>query len=229
MGDPKKIRKKFTTPRHPWQRTRLENEKELIQEFGLSNKKELWKVVSELTNYADQAKRLTPLLLSQKKDQAEKESKQLLEKLSKLGLLSNRATLADVLTLSTRDLLERRLQTIVYKKGLARSINQARQFIVHGHVTVDGKKITSPSYLVTMSEESLVAFTDKSSLNDPMHPERGTVQKAPAKPKAEQTEAEKAEPVSVEAAADAKAPEEDAKEEKSEEVKPSEEKKEGEQ
>ncbi len=46
------------------------------------------------------------------------------------------------------ELLERRLDNLVYKLGFAESRNQARQFVAHGHVTVDGQKMNIPSYLV---------------------------------------------------------------------------------
>jgi small subunit ribosomal protein S4 len=43
-------------------------------------------------------------------------------------------------------LLERRLDAIVHRAGLARTVYQARQLVVHGHFTVDGKKVDRPSY-----------------------------------------------------------------------------------
>ncbi len=178
MGDPKKFRKKYTTPRHPWQRLRLEAEKVLVAEYALKNKKELWKMSSMLDNFTSQAKLLTPKLQSNKKDQALIEKKQLLDRLARLGLLSTDANLTDVLNLTTRDILERRLQTIVLKKDLARTMNQARQFITHGHITVNGTKITAPSYLVKASEDSEIAFSNGSSLVDEQHPERTTYVKA---------------------------------------------------
>lgn len=211
MGDPKRIRKKFSKPRHPWQRARLENEKELMTEFGLNNKKQLWKMVSILGDFAEQTKKLTPQLQSQKSSQAEKEKKQFLEKLNRLGLLSNRATLADVLNLTTRDILERRLQTLVHKKGLSKTITQARQFITHGHIMIDHKKITSPSYLVKMNEEDMIHFSPSSSMNNPEHPERGDV----TIPKKKKDEGKSEKP---EEAAEAEEKSEDSEEKPSEEA-----------
>lgn len=43
-------------------------------------------------------------------------------------------------------LLERRLDAVVHRAGLARTIYQARQLVVHGHFTVDGKKVDRPSF-----------------------------------------------------------------------------------
>src|SRR4051812_47244511 len=45
-------------------------------------------------------------------------------------------------------LLETRLDSVVYKSGYAITQNQARQFVSHGHVTVNGKKVSIPSYQV---------------------------------------------------------------------------------
>jgi len=76
------------------------------------------------------------------------------------------------LTITLKDVLERRLQTLVYKKKLARSIKQARQFITHRHVTVSDKVITSPSYIVTKDDENKIGFSSLSALNSIDHPER---------------------------------------------------------
>ena len=134
----------------------------------MKNKKELWKIESKLAKSKDQTKKLVSLTT----EQAQKEKQQLLNKLQSLGLISNEADTGQILGLSLKDLLERRLQTIVYKKSLARSITQARQFVVHGHIFVDGRKITKPNHLVTVKEQGLITFSPSSSLSDEMHPER---------------------------------------------------------
>ncbi len=95
-------------------------------------------------------------LLAQRTAQAELEKKQLIERLAALNILKKDAGIDDVLTLKIEDLLERRLQTIVKKSGLANKPKQARQFIVHGHITVGGNKVTSPSYMVKASEENTI-------------------------------------------------------------------------
>lgn len=168
MGDPKKPKKKYSTPSHPWQKERIDEERILIKEYGMKNKKELWKIESKLAKSKDQTKKLVSLTT----EQAQKEKQQLLNKLQSLGLISNEADTGQILGLSLKDLLERRLQTIVYKKSLARSITQARQFVVHGHIFVDGRKITKPNHLVTVKEQGLITFSPSSSLSDEMHPER---------------------------------------------------------
>lgn len=168
MGDPRKIRGKFQGPRHPWNKERIDSEKVLLYNYGLVNKRELWKVESKLKNFKD----LTKHLVAQTTEQSEKEKNALFGRLKKLGIMKNDATADDVLGLGTEQLLDRRLQTIVYKQDLARSIKQARQFITHGHIIVGKNKVTIPGYIVSLSEESQISFVGKSSLANPDHPER---------------------------------------------------------
>lgn len=168
MGDPKKLKKKYSTPIHPWQKDRIEDEKALIEGYGLKNKKEIWKIDSKVKGFRKQAKNL----IASTTPQGEKEKVQLITKLNRIGLLSERADLDDVLGLEVRDLMERRLQTMVFRKGLAKSVKQARQFIIHQHIMVGDKKITVPSYLVKRGEEDTITFAQSSQLTDPEHPER---------------------------------------------------------
>lgn len=168
MGDPKKTRKKYKNPSHPWEKDRIEEEISLKKQYGLKNKKEIWRINSKLKGFKDQVKKLNAMF----GEQAEKEKDQLRKKLLSLGVIKPGMTFDDVLGLQTRDLMERRLQTILYKKRLARSIQQARQFIIHRHIMVGNKKITVPSYLVKVREEDLITFDERSELSDPTHPER---------------------------------------------------------
>lgn len=89
----------------------------------------------------------------------------LIKKLVKLGVLGQEAGFEDVLLLSVEDILKRRLQTMVFEKGLAKTIYQARQFVVHGHIQVRGKKINAPSYIVKRAEEEMISYTAKSPLS----------------------------------------------------------------
>lgn len=168
MGHPKKKRKKFSKPIHPWETNRIEKERKLMKGYGFKNKKEIWKMQSKLRKFTKQAKNLANLATLQ----AEKEKKQLLNKLYKLNLLNKNANLGDVLTLKLDDIANRRLQTLVFKRGFARSIKQARQFIVHGHVFVGNRKVTFPSYIVNQDEENIIEFDKTSSLSSQEHPER---------------------------------------------------------
>lgn len=177
MGQPKLKKKTYSKPTHPWQKERLEEENALLKEFGLKNKKEVWRVASLLRKYARQAKHLIVLTTPQ----AEIEKAQLLKKLSSLGLISETAKIEDVLTITLRGILSRRLQTLVYRNKLAKSIRQARQFISHEHIFVGDKKITSPSYLVSKKEEQLINFAPNSPFFNQDHPERATEKEPIAK------------------------------------------------
>ncbi|MCB9358657.1 30S ribosomal protein S4 [Candidatus Woesearchaeota archaeon] len=205
MGNIKKFRKKYQTPSHLWEKDRLPEEKELSKEYGLKNKREIWRMSSLLTKFKGLAKDT----IASTTDQSVKESEQLLKKLKGLGLLGESSTLSEVLKLTNKDILERRLQTVVYRLGLARSVDQARQFITHGHIKVNGNTLSSPSYLVKKSEESNITFNPNSTLADGEHPERKPVelQKAEAKELAEAKKKAKKEAQkpakSVEEAADA--------------------------
>ncbi len=187
MGSPRKLRKKFSKPTHPWQKLRIEEEKKLMKEYGFKNKKELWRLNSKLRDF----KRLVKILVPRKDEQAKKEKELLLKKLQGLKLIKQDAILEDILALTLKDMCERRLQTLVCKKGMARSIGQARQFVTHDHIVVDNKKITSPSYLVNAKEEDLIRFADNSNLNNPEHPERANFAPAPEEKSQEEKPKEK--------------------------------------
>src|SRR3989338_10984296 len=183
MGDPKQLRKKYNTPRHPWIRATIESERIVTKDYGLVKKKEIHIANSFIKKYRDIAKRL---IATRTLAQAQKEKEQILGKLQDLGLLATGAELEQILGLELKDVLSRRLQSVVYRKGMARSMNQARQFITHRHVMVGDQEISSPSYLVSVAEEGAVTFKQKSALADAEHPERVILTKGEASaPKAE--------------------------------------------
>lgn len=174
MGSPRKIRSKYTGPSHPWQRARIESEKEIQKTYGLKSKKEIWKASSQVRRYTSQAKRL---IGNRDAPQSKIEQKQLLDSLTNLGLIAPQSVLEDVLALTAADLLDRRLQTLVYKKSHALTTKQARQFILHGHVQINNKKVNIPSYIVSMDEEHQISFNPLSALANPDHPERSKEKK----------------------------------------------------
>jgi small subunit ribosomal protein S4 len=168
MGSPKKQRKKYHGPSHMWQKVRLDEERPLKKEYALSNKNEIWKMGSFIKKAAMQAKKL----IAEQSEQAEKEKSLLLQKLKRLGLLRPDATIEDCLGITLKDVLERRLQTLIYRKNLAKSTKQARQFIVHRHIKIGSKIVTSPSHIVSVEEELQIGFSENSALADQAHPER---------------------------------------------------------
>lgn len=153
MGHPRRLKKKWMGPKKRWDKERIIEEKKLMEDYGLKNKKELWKAKTKIRKYRHLARSLVGLPEDERKFMEE----QLLNKMRRMGLLSeDNLSLDAVLGLRVEDLLERRLQTIVYKKGLARTIKQARQFVVHGHIRVGDKRVRSPGHIVTVEEEPLI-------------------------------------------------------------------------
>jgi small subunit ribosomal protein S4 len=180
MGDPKKQRKKYETPRFPWRTDVLQAELKLLGQYGLRNKHELWRAKTMLSKFRGIARSL----LGKTPEEREKLEKQLLNKLKKLGVLHETAVLDDVLDLTVEDILERRLQTVVFRKGLAKSIYQARQLITHGHITIGNRKVRSPSYLVLKNEEDKISYAPTSPLSDSNHPLRREIEGITASAKA---------------------------------------------
>ncbi|MGC8609973.1 MAG: 30S ribosomal protein S4 [Thermoplasmata archaeon] len=172
MGDPKFPRKTYERPRRPWEKERIISENKILKEYGLKNKRELWKVQSILRKYRTIAKKLQASL-RYGDPQASKELKNIINKLVKLGILSeNASSVDDILALNIQSILERRLQTIVYRKGLANTPKQARQFIVHGHIIVGDRVVSIPSYLVKKDEEDKINYNPFSPLSNELHPAR---------------------------------------------------------
>jgi small subunit ribosomal protein S4 len=165
----------YETPNHPYQGERIASESGLVGKYGLKNKEELWKAQSELRNVRREARKL----LGRAQGDAEAaglEAREFLDRLKRLGVLGEQDELDDVLSLEVTDLLERRLQTIVFRKGYANTTKQARQFISHGHIVVDGARVQRPSYKVSIAAEDTVGFDSASALTDELHPERAEEQ-----------------------------------------------------
>ncbi len=168
MGDPRRQRRKHETPRFPWRTDVLQSELKLIGQYGLRNKRELWRHKTTLSRFRELARSL----LGMPAEQRQRIEKQLLDRLNRLGILAETAVLDDVLDLAIEDLLERRLQTMVFSKGMAKSVYQARQLITHGHIAIDGKRVPSPSYIVLKDDEAKLAYAPTSSLSKSDHPVR---------------------------------------------------------
>ncbi len=161
MGDPRKLRKKFKRPLMPFEKARIDAELKYLGEYGLRNKRELWKTHYKLSNF----RRIARDLKTMPEHQRQIAFGELTTRLRSLGLVGIEATTDDVLSLSVDNILDRRLQTVVFKKGLARSIYQARQLVAHKHIAIRGKVINSPAYLVKIDEEDSLAFSDHSPFN----------------------------------------------------------------
>lgn len=169
MGDPKFPSKHYNTPSHPWQKTRIEQERTLTHQYGLKSKKEIWKADTKVREMRRQARKLTAKANDQ---QAQKEKELLLGKLNRLGMLEQGAALEDILRMSPENILDRRLQTQVYLQGLASTVKQSRQLIIHGHISVEGAVNRVPGMLVTKTQEKNITYSPSSALNSDLHPVR---------------------------------------------------------
>jgi small subunit ribosomal protein S4 len=167
MGDPRRQKKKYVVPKKPFDSDRFEQELQFIGTYGLRNKRELWRHSTDLSNYRRQARNLLALPPSER----QKSEQELVNKLHRIGVLEE-ASLDHVLDLTLENVLERRLQTIVFRKGLAASMHHARQLVAHGHIALDNARVTTPARLITIGEEDRIAYTTKSALNDQSHPAR---------------------------------------------------------
>ncbi len=168
MGDPKKKHKRFDTPRRPYDTDALMEDLRIIGAYGLRNKRELWKAHTELSTLRGRARDLLSL------GAAERDAREavMVNKLYHRGLVMENSRLEDVLTLSVEDLLERRLQTYIFRRGMAGSLFQARQLIAHGHIEIEGRKVTSPSYQVKIDDEETIDYALSSPFRNPDHPLR---------------------------------------------------------
>ncbi len=138
----------------------MAEELEFLGKYGLRNKREFWKMRTMLGNWRRIARQSRTL----SKERAAEVQETLSKKLIRLGVVGPEARFEDVLSLTVEDLLKRRLQTMVFEKGFAKTIYQARQFIVHGHIQVLGKKIDAPSYIVKIEEEDFIGYAPSSPL-----------------------------------------------------------------
>jgi len=168
MGDPKKQRKKYQTPRFLWRKDSLQEELKLLGQYGLRNKHELWRHETTLSKFRGIARSL----IGKAPKEREKMENELVTRLKKIGVLQETAALDNVLDLSIEDVLERRLQTIVFRKSLAKTPYQSRQLITHGHILIGNKRVTLPSYTVSREEETQISYSPQSTLADANHPMR---------------------------------------------------------
>ncbi len=165
MGDPKKQRKKFDTPRFRWRKDILQEELKLLGQYGLRNKHELWRHKTLLSK----TRGIARSLIGKAPDERGRMETELLARLKKLGILQETAVLDNVLDLSIEDILERRLQTIVFRKGLTRTIFQSRQLITHGHITINNRRVTIPGYIVPKTEEPQIMYSPESAIANQAH------------------------------------------------------------
>lgn len=182
MGDPRKLKNKYSKPKKMLDMGRIQEESKLKRSYGLKNMRELWIAVAELKKARREARRLLSLTEAQRKT----EEGIVLSKLLRLGILDDKAKVEDILSLTVKDVLERRLQTRVLRKGLAKSMAQSRQLITHGFIAVGERMINVPSYLVTGADDSVIRYYKKIEIEHPFK-QAAKPAEAAAAPKEEQT------------------------------------------
>tara|TARA_B100001245_G_C22863379_1_gene415190 strand:+ start:812 stop:1480 length:669 start_codon:yes stop_codon:yes gene_type:complete len=182
MGHPKFARPKYDTPTHPWKKARIEEEHALKEQFGLKKiggMKEIWKGKSKLRRWRQNAMKLIGRV-DTSEGHFSREKDDLVESLYRRGLLGDGATLDDILLLTVEHVLSRRLQSQVYYCGLATSMRQARQLVIHGHIGIGDQKMTVPSYIITRDDENLLTYHHTSPLTDTDHPIRKEIEETRA-------------------------------------------------
>ncbi|MEA5086522.1 MAG: 30S ribosomal protein S4 [Methanocorpusculum sp.] len=173
MGYPGKNTKQYSSPKRRFEKSRIESERTLAITYGLRNKREIWRATEVLRKHRGGAREV--LAMTSSVGEAPKtiaRRDELVATLQRYGLIGPDASMDNILSLKVEDVLERRLQTIVYRKGLARSPKQARQLITHGHIAINGQRVSVPSYMVTIAEEAGVMYYATSSLVDEANGER---------------------------------------------------------
>jgi len=178
MGSKKRLRKLYERPMRLWDKDRIETENKLKEEYGLKNSHELWRMQTILRKIRREARRL----LSSKGADPEARAARLIKRVKTFLIKKPEVTLDDILSLQTRDILERRLETIVVRKRMAKTAKMARQYITHGHVQIEHQVVSAPSYLVNFEEEHQVNWNGKALF----------ASAAPAAEKAEEKPAAKA-------------------------------------
>ena len=163
MGHLKRRGKRYEKPRRPWEMKRIKEEKELIEMYGLKNKREIWKAASIIKKYRREIREILAEIAGMKPAEHTLRKKEaILSALRRRGILEETSSrLEDILALNVEGILERRLQTRVYKKGISNSLKHARQLIVHGHIAVNGRKVTIPSYIVDIEEEGKIGYYER--------------------------------------------------------------------
>jgi len=148
MGDVRRKHNLHSRPRKRFDSARISSENDIVKQYGLKNKKEIWKASARVSELRNRAKKLIP--------RTEAEKKEFFLRLQTLGLQVKE--ISDVLALTTEAVLDRRLQTVVFRKGFSKTALEARQLITHKNIFVDGRIVNIPSFVVTKDLESKISL-----------------------------------------------------------------------
>merc|ERR1712080_239815 len=148
-------------PRRPFEKGRLDAELKLIGQYGLKNKLEIWRVRLALAKLRATARTL--LTKDEKDPQRIFEGQARMRRMIRYGILDeDKQRLDYVLGLKIENFMERRLQTLVFKLGLAKSIHHARVLIRQRHIRVGKQIVNVPSFLVRVDSQKHIDFSLKS-------------------------------------------------------------------
>ncbi|KAK9478430.1 40S ribosomal protein S9-B [Lipomyces japonicus] len=154
---PNTYSKTSTVPKRPYELARLDAELKLAGEYGLKNKREIYRIGLQLSKIRRAARDL--LTRDEKDPKRLFEGNALIRRLVRVGVLSeDKKKLDYVLALRIEDFLERRLQTQVFKLGLAKSIHHARVLIRQRHVRVGKQIVNVPSFMVRLDSQKHIDF-----------------------------------------------------------------------
>lgn len=159
MGEPKKKRKVYDAVKSPWNFKLLGDELKLIGEYGLKNKRELRTYRATLRKIRTAVRETFSLSENDKNIK----NVEIIGRLSKLGLIPDNSSIDSILKLGLKEILERRLQTIVFRKGIAQTPYQSRQLITHGHILVNNNVIKKPGFFVNSIDVETVELDPKST------------------------------------------------------------------
>ena len=186
MGDPKRIRKKFVRSKLMWNAARIAHDHELKEKYGLKNLRELWKATTEVSRIRMNAREV----LSNRSTQGVGNA--MIARLARYNIVAKDAKIDDLLGITPDVILNRRLQSIVFKNGLARTPKQARQLIAHGFISINGRKIKSSGYMVKAEEETHIGYYRPIDIN-PAGPEANPKENKAAAPEAPKADEKKVE------------------------------------
>jgi len=146
----KRQHKTYSKPKRPFDKARIDEERIITKEFGLKNKKEIWKADAKIASMRKKAKKLISA--------SENEKEAFFDRLKRDGFKVN--SIGDVLSLDKKDYLKRRLQTVLVDKKIASTTKGARQLITHKKVLINGNSINAPSYIVPVEFENKITLKE---------------------------------------------------------------------
>merc|ERR1712159_232720 len=145
-------------PKRAYDKERLDHELQMLGTYGLKNKREIRRVGLILSKVRAVARNL--LTMDEKDPRRIFQGQALMRRMIRYGILDeDKQRLDYVLALKVEDFLERRLQTLVHKRGLAKSIHHARVLIRQKHIRVGRQIVDIPSFMVRMESQPHIEFS----------------------------------------------------------------------